>query len=227
MGAPSLPLETPSNPKSRRDGRVLWYYNDPITDVIILRVEILRLAFRRDDHAVRYPRIFVDDRAIDHAITSDPDWDFLRRAIASEFKIIGAHHNAITYGGAALNDAANANDASLYMPIGDDTAVGNNRLSQSGAVNCAAGQKTRMRINRRLGFKETVCRHKIGEIEIGFIKSADCSDVFPVAVENVSAHIARLNGGGNYVLAEIHQIVVKTIDQHVAIENVNAHRGLK
>ena len=64
--------------------------------------------------------------------------------------VIGAHHDAITDGGAALNDAANANDAALDMPIGDDTAVGDNCLSQGGPVDFASGQKTWMRINRRL-----------------------------------------------------------------------------
>src|SRR5206468_8199089 len=129
-------------------------------------------------------RVFVDDRPIDHAIASDSDRNSIRCAIASEFVIIGPHHDAITYGGTALNNAANANDAALDMPIGDDAAVGNNCLSQSGAVDFAAGQKTRMRINRRLRFEETVCRYEVGEIEIGLIKSADRSDVLPVAVEN-------------------------------------------
>src|SRR5205823_12780159 len=100
-------------------------HNDTITDVIIFRVEILRLPFRRDDHSVGDSRVFVDDRPIDHAIASDSDRNSIRCAIASEFVIIGPHHDAITYGGTALNNAANANDAALDMPIGDDAAVGN------------------------------------------------------------------------------------------------------
>src|SRR5437764_8149564 len=186
-----------SNPRSRWDGCVLRYHHDPITDVIILGVEILRLAFWRDNHAIGDSRVFVDDRAIDHAIASDSDGNFLRRPIAREFVIIGTHHDTIPYGGAALNDAANANDAALDMPIGNDTAVGNNCLSQGRAVDFAAGQKTRMSINRRLRFEKTVSRHKVGKIEISFIKSADRSDVFPVAVENVGADIASSDCGRN------------------------------
>ena len=84
-----------------------------------------------------------------------------------------------------------------------------------------------MGINRRIGFEETVGGNQVGEIEIGFVEGANGSDVLPVTIENVGADVARLNCSRNDVLAKIKEIVVETLDQHVAIEDVNAHRRLQ
>ena len=126
-----------------------------------------------------------------------------------------------------MNNAAHPDYAALDVAIGDDAAVRNDRLAQGGAVDFAAGQKPRMGINRRIGFEETVGGNQVGEIEIGFVKGANRSDILPVAIENVGADVARLNCSRNDVLAKIKEIVVETLDQHVAIEDVNAHRRLK
>ena len=146
----------------------------------------------------------------------------------AEFVKIRAHDDAVPNGRAALNNAAHADDAALDVRVGDDAAVGNDRLAQGRAVDFAAGQETRVRVDRRIGFEETVGGNQVGEVEIGFVKRADRSDVLPVAVKNVgAARCAFLNRGRNDVLAEIDEIVVQTLDQHVAIEDVDAHRRLK
>ena len=148
-------------------------------------------------------------------------------SVQAEFKIIRAHDDAVANRRAALNDAAYADDASLEVRVGDDAAVGDDRLPQRCAVDFAARQKTRMRIDRRVGLKETVFRHDIGQVEIRLVKRADRSDVFPVALEDERADVPILDRRRNDVFAEIDQIVLQTFDQHVAIENVNAHRRLK
>ena len=113
------------------------------------------------------------------------------------------------------------------MSIRNDAAVRNNRLPQSGAVDFAAWQKARMRINRRFRVEETVFRHKVRKIEIRFIKSADRSDIFPVTFKNERAHMSIFDRVRNDVFAKIDQIIFQAFDQDVAIENINAHRGLE
>src|SRR4029077_1837368 len=127
----------------------------------------------------------------------------------AEFKVIRAHHDAVANGGAALNDAAYANNASLQVRVRDDTAVRNNRLAQRCAVNFAARQKTRMRIDRRVGLKETIFWNHISEIEISLVKCADCSDIFPVTFEDKRADVPIIDRCWNNVFAEIEQIALQ------------------
>src|SRR5438270_7193195 len=60
-----------SNPRAIRDHATLGNDDDAVADVIVRRVEILRLAVRRDYHAVADARVFVDDRVVDHAVAAD------------------------------------------------------------------------------------------------------------------------------------------------------------
>src|SRR5437763_13113043 len=119
-----------SDPEPWRDGCVLRNHDDPVADVIIFRVEIFRFSLRRNHNSVGNACVFINDSAIDHAIASDADGNFLRTAIAAEFVKIGAHYHAVANGCAALNDAAYSDNAALDVAIGDNTAVGNNRLPQ-------------------------------------------------------------------------------------------------
>ena len=73
------------------------------------------------------------------------------------------------------------------MRIRNDATIRNNRLPQGGAVDLASRQKTRMRVDRRLGLEEAVFGHDVGEIEIRFVEGADRSDVFPVALKDKRA----------------------------------------
>src|SRR5439155_11260652 len=108
--------------------------------------------------------------AIDYAIAPDPDWRNVSGARLVLLEIIGAHHDAIANRGAALNDTANADDAPLDVRVRDNAPVGDDRLTQSRPVDFAAGQKPRMRVNRRLGVKKTVFWNKVGQIEVRLVK---------------------------------------------------------
>ena len=44
-----------------------------------------------------------------------------------------------------------------------------------------------MRVDRSLGLEEAVLGHYIGEIQIRFVESTDCSDVFPITLKNERA----------------------------------------
>ena len=84
-----------------------------------------------------------------------------------------------------------------------------------------------MRVDRRHGVEEIELRHRIGELEIRVEESADRADVLPVALENVGVDAELREHVRDDVLAEIHEGVVERFDQHLAVENVDAHRGLK
>ena len=130
-------------------------------------------------------------------------------------------------GGPRLDDAADADDGAFQMRVRDNAAIGDDRLAQGCAVNLAARQETRVRVNRCRGLEEAVFRKKIGQVQISLVKCPDRSDVFPVPVEKIPAHLPLLDCLGNDMLPEIDQIVLEAFHQNVAIENVNAHRSLK
>src|SRR5205823_6982763 len=88
-------------------------------------------------------------------------------------------------------------------------------------------ERTGMRVSRRVGVQKTVGWSQVGEMEIGFVKGANRSDICPVAVENKGTDAMRLDRSRDDVLAKVAQVVVEALDQHVAIEDVNSHRRLK
>src|SRR5205823_395090 len=103
----------------------------------------------------------------------------------------------------ALDDTANSDDAPLDMRIGNNAPVGDDRLPQRRAIDFASRQKSRMRINRRLGIKEAVLRDEIGQVEVRFVKRAHRSDVFPVTLENERIHLSIFDSMRNDLFAEI------------------------
>src|SRR5262249_50329273 len=113
-----------SDPETCGDHRVFWNHDDAVANEIIVRVQVLRFAFRRNHDAVADARVLVDNCAIDHAIFPDAHRR-LRGISSAEFKVVRAHNDAVADGGAALNDAAYPDDASLQVRVRDDTAVGN------------------------------------------------------------------------------------------------------
>lgn len=126
-----------SDPKTGGDYRVFRDDDDAVTDKIIVSVQVLRFSFRRNHDAISDARILVDDRTIDHTIFSNAHYG-LRGTGNVQLKVIGTHDDAVADGRAALNDAAYADDASFQVRIGDNAAVGNNRLAQCCAVDFAA-----------------------------------------------------------------------------------------
>src|SRR6476620_12037518 len=189
---------------------------------IIVCVQVLQYRFRCDNDATADACVLVDDCAIDRAIF--PNAHGLLRGISwAKFKVVRAHHDAVPDGGATLDDAAYANHASLQVRVRDDTTVRNNRLAQRCAVNFAARQKTRMRIDRRVGLKETIFWNYISQIEISLVKCADRSDVFPVTFEDKRADMPIFDRRWNNVFTEIEQITLQAFDEHLPVENINAH----
>src|SRR6266704_6030482 len=171
---PVTPTEL--DPKTGWYGCVFWHDYNAVADEVIFRIKIRRFSFGRNHGSVGNPGILIDNSAINHAIAADPDRRSPRICMSILLEVVRSHHDAIANGGAALNNAADPNDAAFQMSIRNDAAVRNNRLPQSGAVDFAAWQKARMRINRRFRVEETVFRHKVRKIEIRFIKSAARSD---------------------------------------------------
>ena len=80
-----------------------------------------------------------------------------------------------------------------------------------------------MRIDRGVGFKETIFRNHISQIEVSLVECADCSDVFPVTFEDKRADVPILDRRRNNVFTEIEQIALQGFDEHLPVENINAH----
>ena len=112
------------------------------------------------------------------------------------------------------------------MGVRDNAPIGDDCLPQGGAVDLAPGQKARVSIDRRRRLKKTILRQQIRQVEIRFVKGADRSDVFPVPVENVTAHLPLLDRLRDNVFPKVHQVVVQAFHQDVPVKYVNAHRGL-
>ena len=61
------------NPEAGWDDGIFRDHHDAIPDEIIISIQVRRFTFRRNHGAVADARIFVDDRAIDHAVAPDAD----------------------------------------------------------------------------------------------------------------------------------------------------------
>src|SRR6266496_4214090 len=113
------------------------------------------------------------------------------------------------------------------MRIRNDAAIGNDRLPQSGSVDFASRQKTRMRIDRRLRLKKAVFRHDVSEIQIRLVKGANRSDVLPVALEDERADMSIFDRHRDNVISEIGQVVLQRFYEHISVEDINPHRRLE
>src|SRR5947209_6134526 len=127
------------NPKAGRNDRVLRNHHDSIANKIILGVKIRRFALRRNHDSIGNTRVLVDNRPVDDTVAADTDWRYLAARLSVLFEIISAHNHAVSNRGAAFNDAADADHASLNVRVGDDTTVRYQGLPQRGAIHLAAG----------------------------------------------------------------------------------------
>ena len=96
-------------------------------------------------------------------------------------------------------------------------------MAQRRAVDFAARQKSRMRVNGRLRIEETVLGDEISQVEICLVKRAHRADVFPVTLKNERAHMSIFYRLRNDVLAKVNQLIVETFHEHVAVENIDTH----
>src|SRR6188472_2260832 len=104
--------------------------------------------------------------------------------------MVAPHDDAVANCRPAPDDAAHADHASFDVSVGNDAAVGNDRLPQSGAVDFAPRQKAWVRIDGRGSFEKAVLRLEIGQVEVRLVKGADRSDVFPIALKNVGIDVS-------------------------------------
>ena len=64
----------------------------------------------------------------------------------------------------------------------------------------------------------------MGKSQVRFEKRANRTDVFPIAVEQMDVHLVRADRRGENFLAEVGVVgLAEQVDEHVAIEQVNAH----
>lgn len=84
----------------------------------------------------------------------------------------------------------------------------------------------RARINRSFLIRKIEGRIGGRDRQIRIVKAANRANIFPVAVEQMALYSARANRQREDFLPKILIIVLrKNFDQHIAIEEVNAHAG--
>ena len=139
--------------------------------------------------------------------------------------VVVAHQNYILQHRAGLDPAADADHGVVDLRVHDDAAVGNHGAGQPAAHDLAGRQVAGVGVNRRLRVEEIELRQLMAEIEIRVEKGADRSDVLPIALVDVGEKSPARNQVGDDVLAEIDLLTRKSPGQHLAVEDVNTHRG--
>ena len=128
-------------------------------------------------------------------------------------------HRAGAYGAAQPDDAVR-NDGAV-----ENTAVGNHRMIQLGAIDLRARQKARTAENRRGHVEEIEARQFVGDIEVGLEESANGADVLPVTLEHKREHPQILNRVRDDMLAKVGQGIVQQAADDFTVEDVDAHIG--
>src|SRR5687768_8990720 len=105
----------------------------------------------------------------------------------------------------------------------DNASIRDDRVIDVRAIDLRGGQKARTGENRRSHIEEVEFRQLGHEVEIGLEKIANGSDVFPIVLEDVGKNAMCFDRVRDDMLAEIGHGVVEQFEQHVAVENVDAH----
>ena len=215
-----------SYPRARRDGGVLGDDDDAVAYMKEFAVHVVWLTIVGDDEVIANMDVFIDDCALDAAITADTWSGFIWIGAGSASIIVGTHDDDLTQSGARLNDGAHAYDGGFHMSIGDDAAFGDECFADFCTIDLGGRQETRMSENRSGRVEEVILGDDLAEIEIGLEEGADGADVLPVALKVKSMNLVLFQRTWNDVLAKVHAVIVEAVDECPPIENVNTHACL-
>src|SRR6266508_463421 len=210
---PHSPLPTPySNNSPVSDRRAFGDYDDALADVVVVAVEMLAPGLVKDADVRSYPHVLIDDGFANDGVFADAYPGQPALAVVGQFGqrlvIIGAHHERVFEARHALDARADADDGMDDRSPIEDAAVGDQRIPDFAVGEFGAGQITRVGVNRRVGVEQVEFRHHRGEVEIGVVKRADGSDVFPVTVDQISLHVVHADGRREGLAAEILVLLV-------------------
>src|SRR4029077_20468329 len=104
------------NPKAGWNHGVFWHHDDPVADEVVIGVQVELLAFGRNHDLIADAGVFIDDRAVDHAIATNSDRRQVGRLLwRGAFKMISTHDHAVANRRAAPDYAAHPNYATFDM----------------------------------------------------------------------------------------------------------------
>src|SRR6185295_5361296 len=186
---------------------VLWHDHDSIAYVVILAFEIAMSRIVQNLDALTDSRVLVDNRAANKTIRADSDPRVASIYIRLQFfdRLIGicSHHQNAIEPRAVFDAASNANDRVGDGGAVDDAAFGDDRTLNMAIEQLRAGQITRPCVHRRFRIKKVERRQRQCHFDVRAIERANGSDVFPVAVEQVSLNVVARERLGDYLLAEV------------------------
>ena len=102
--------------------------------------------------------------------------------------IIRAHEHHVAQFRAAVDHAADADDAPLQPRVREDATVGNDRVADADAVDLAGRQEAGAGVDGRFRVEKAVRRDDVRQREVRVEKRPDRADVLPVILEDVRVH---------------------------------------
>src|SRR6185503_11612228 len=109
----------------------LRHDHDPVADEVAVAVLVALARAVDDAHAAADARVLVDDRALDHALLSDPDgWQALRlRAVdlLQALVVVGAQHQAVADLRSVADAAPDPDHRALDLRAHQDAALRDER----------------------------------------------------------------------------------------------------
>src|ERR1044071_3605363 len=121
--------------------------------------------------------------------------------------------------------AAQPDNAVTDRSMVEDAAVRDDGMIDLRAIDFRARQKARTAEDRGRHVKEIETWQFTGDIQIRLEKGANRADVFPISLKNIREHSLLGDGCRDDVLAEIRLRILQQAFDHIASENVDAHRS--
>src|SRR5215204_5693465 len=107
----------------------------------------------------------------------------------------------------------------------EDAAFAHHGVVDVAVVDLRRRKISAARIDWGIGIEEIKFRKRRREVEVRLVKRADRPDVFPISIKDMRLDVVLVDGGGNYLTAEIDSGLVRLeqLDQLFVIEYVDPH----
>src|SRR5262249_17050172 len=171
-------------------------------------------------------------RAANQAVWTDADaresatrvqLQFFKRLIE-----ISPHHQHALEPRAMLDAAANPDDRVLDRRTIEYATFGYDRALYMAVEQLGPRQVTRASVHWRLSVKDVKRRQRQSHFDVGAIESADCSDVFPISIEQKRLNVVARERFRDQLLSEVHRLghlFKQQTSQHFLSENIDSHRS--
>lgn len=138
-----LQMQVPSGNRG-----ISWHYDDTVSDIIVIAIDVGCFTIWCDNNILADARILVDDRAINQGIFTDSERGTAETTMLGSFILVKVrpHEHRIPNGGSALDHATNPDHSPFDVCIRDDTAIGQDRMTDGRGVDFTGRKKPRVNI---------------------------------------------------------------------------------